>query len=211
MRFASGTMPGANPGEYQPVRWKGNVYMPAPFDASGFESNGRSALPTPRVRMGASRQLTALLRQYGDCVGVQVTRWRTFTKYLDNGSTPDPNAHFAPDIFIISRKVSQDKVSVEWELAASLDQQGKKLPGRIILRDACTWRYRVWSTDLGAYDYTDVLCPYTGTAAFDRLGQVCAPALDQCGKRLSDCELRFAGAALPTSAFPGVARVRTNA
>ncbi len=209
LRFVGGTLEGEAPDARQPVRWRGNIYMPAPFEASGFEANGRSAFPTPRLRMGASRELAALIRQYGDCVGVPVTRWRTFSKYLDGQPGADPNAHFAPDVFLISRKVSQDKTSVEWELAASCDQQGKKLPARLYLREGCTWRYRSWSEVLNGYDYTDVLCPYTGDASFDRLGQPCAPQLDQCGKRLSDCELRFGTAALPTSAFPGTSRTRS--
>ena len=83
LRFTSGTLPGDAPGVYKPVRWQGNVYMPAPFDASGFEISARGALPTPTLRMGASRELMSLLRTYGDCVGMRVTRWRTFSKYLD--------------------------------------------------------------------------------------------------------------------------------
>lgn len=210
LRYVSGTLPGANPGEYQPVRWRGNVYMPAPFEASGYETNGRSALPTPTLRMGSSRELSSLLRQFGDCVGMQVTRWRTFSKYLDGQPLADPNAHFQPDVFLISRKVSQSKVATEFELAAAMDQQGKKLPARQILRDVCTWRYRSWNTETGAFDYAEALCPYTGNAYYNIAGQPCAAAQDLCGKRLSDCELRFGSAPLPTSAFPGVARTRPS-
>lgn len=210
LRYVGGTLPGANPGEYQPVRWRGNTYMPAPFEVSGYETSGRGALPTPSLRMGSSRQLSALLRQFGDCVGVEVTRWRTYSKYLDGQPQADPNAHYAPDVFLISRKVSQNKVFTEWELAAKMDQQGKKLPGRQILRDTCTWRYRFWDVEAGAFDYADALCPYTGTAYFDRTGQVCAAAQDDCGKRLSDCVLRFGDGSLPTSAFPGVSRARVS-
>jgi lambda family phage minor tail protein L len=210
LHFVGGTMPGAKPGEYQPARWRGNVYMPAPFEGTGFETNGRSALPTPTIRIGSSRELTALLRRFGDCVGMKVTRWRTFSKYLDGQPQADPNAHFPPDVFLISRKVSQNKVNTEWELAAEMDQQGKRLPARLILRDACTWRYRAWDAEAGAFDYTDVLCPYTGSACYDRLGQACEAAADTCGKKLSDCALRFGNAQLPTSAFPGVSRSRVS-
>lgn len=208
LRYVGGTLPGANPGEHQPVRWRGNTYMPAPFEATGYEANGRSALPTPTLRMGSSRELSALLRQFGDCVGMQVTRWRTFSKYLDGQPQADPNAHFQPDIFLISRKVSQNKIGTEFELAAAMDQQGKKLPARQILRDVCTWQYRFWDAGAGAFDYTGSLCPYTGTAYFDASGQACSAAQDLCGKRLSDCALRFGSAPLPTSAFPGVSRAR---
>lgn len=210
LRFVGGTLPGANPGEYQAVRWRGNTYMPAPFEATGFEVNGRSALPTPSLRIGSSRQLTALLRQFGDCVGMKVTRWRTFSKYLDGQAQADPNAHFPPDVFLVSRKVSQNKVYTEWELAAEMDQQGKKLPARMILRDTCLWNYRFWDAEAGAFDYSSALCPYTGAAYFDRAGLACTAAQDNCGKRLSDCVLRFGSSSLPTSAFPGVSRARAS-
>jgi len=209
-RFVGGTLPGNTPDAQQPMRWRGNTYMPAPFEASGYETSGRSALPTPTLRMGSSRQLTALLRRFGDCVGVEVTRWRTFSKYLDGQPQADPNAHFVPDVFLISRKVAQNKVFTEWELAAAMDQQGKKLPARQILRDTCLWSYRHWNAETAAFDYTVAACPYTGTAYFNRAGQACTAAQDYCGKRLSDCVLRFGDAPLPTSAFPGVSRARAS-
>lgn len=210
LRFVDGTLRGGDPGAYQPVRWRGNTYMPAPFEASGFETSTTGALPTPSVRIGASRELTALLRQYGDCVGVKITRWRTFSKYLDGQSQADPDAHYPPDVYLISRKVSSTKVYTEWELAAEMDQQGKKLPGRMILRDACTWRYRYWDAEAGAFNYADAQCPYRGSAYFDRAGAACEAAHDDCGKRLSDCVLRFGTAPLPTSAFPGVSRTKVT-
>lgn len=46
---------------------------------------------------------------------------------------------------------------------------------------------------------------------FDRNGNVCAQQYDCCGKRPSDCRLRYPGGAiLPTTAFPGVGRVRVR-
>lgn len=211
LRFVSGTRKGDSGGKYQAVRWRGYTYMPAPFEVSGYEISGKGSLPTPTLRMGASRELMSLLRQYGDCVGMRVTRWRTYTKYLDDAAQADANAHYVPDIYLLSRKVAANKVYVEWELAAAMDQQGVKLPKRLVLRDACIWRYRYWDTDAGAFDYTEALCPYTGDACFDSTGAACAAAADSCGKRLSDCILRFGNAAaLPTSAFPGVSRTRVT-
>lgn len=207
LRFASGTLP-AGDGTFKPVVWRGHTYMPAPFEATGFEVSGKGSLPTPTMRVAASRELGMLLRTYGDCVGMQITRWRTFTKYLDGEPQADPNAHFVPDVFLISRKVAANKVYVEWELSAAMDQQGVKLPRRLILRDGCLWRYRYWDAATGAFDYTDALCPYTGDACFDLAGEPCAPEQDSCGKRLSDCTLRFGDEPLPTGAFPGVSHTR---
>ncbi|NDV19995.1 phage minor tail protein L [Pseudodesulfovibrio sp. JC047] len=191
----------------QPVRWRGNVYMPLDFEGEGFEVNGQGSLPRPTLRVSHIKTaLLGVVRESGDLLGAEVTRWRTFSKYLDGGPQADPNVHFPPDIYNIDRKIVQNKVFIEWELAASMDQEGKKLPGRQILRDTCTHIYRRWTGC--AFDYSKATCPYTGGGCFDRAGKPCLEGEDQCGKRLSDCELRFPHQPLPTRAFPGVARTR---
>ena len=90
-----------------------------------------------------------------------------------------------------------------------MDQEGRKLPGRQVLKDACTHIYR-FPDGMGDFDYTNATCPYVGTDYFEATGaSTNDPALDKCGKKLSDCRLRFGQhGVLPTRAFPGVARVR---
>ncbi len=200
-RFVKGTDHG------QPVRWQGHVYMPRDFEADGFEINGQGTLPRPTLRVAhINSALLGATRELGDMLGAVVTRWRTFAHYLDDGPQADPNAHFAPDVYRIDRKASQNKIFIEWELAAAMDQEGKQLPGRQILRDTCTHVYRRWTGS--GFDYAEATCPYVGTRYYDLSGRPCAASSDQCGKRLSDCELRFRHQPLPTRAFPGVARTR---
>lgn len=191
------------------VVWDGDTYVPLPIEASGFEIAGNRPFPRPKIRLSnvlnTGAGIAALLGD--DALGATVTRIRTFRQYLDDGSTPDPTAHFPLDVYRIERKTAHNPVFLEWELAAVVDQEGKKLPGRQVLQVICTHRYRVWVTGT-TFDYTKATCPYVGTDYFDINGTVVTAEFDQCGKRLSDCQLRFPldTDTLPTRAFPTVGR-----
>lgn len=204
-RFVAGTLGGSA------VRYDGATYAPTPVEATGFEWNGRGPMPTPRLKIAnVTNILSGLALQYDDLVGADVRRIVTFTKFLDNGSEPDATAHFPIDEFRIERKVAANNVFIEFELASAVDQEGVKLPRRQILKDVCLWRYRAYDAKAGQFDYTDVVgCPYTGSAYYDETGAPATAATDRCGKRLSDCKLRFgATAELPFGGFPGVTRQR---
>jgi lambda family phage minor tail protein L len=190
-----------------PVIWRGNTYMPRDIKAEGFKVSSEGGLPRPHVTVShINSALIGLVLSYQDLLGAVVTRWVTFEHYVDNGITPNPDSHFPVDVFVIDRKVAQDRTSIEWELVAAIDQEGKKLPKRQIIRDACRARYRAWTGAEFSYDNAD--CPYAGTNYFDAMGNPCAAADDRCGKRLSDCKLRFGALPLPFWGFPGVARTR---
>lgn len=195
------------------VQYNSQTYFPFDVEADGFEFRGKGQLPRPTIKLGligetgAPYTLRGLIRQYGDLVGSKLTRRRTFRKYLDGQSDPDTVAQFPPDIYKVERKAYQDKAFIEWELSSYLDNEGKKLPGRQILRDSCTHRYRTWVSGT-TFDYTYATCPYNGASYFNKDGDSTTAENDRCGYRLSDCKLRFPNAPLPTRAFPGVARVR---
>jgi lambda family phage minor tail protein L len=193
------------------VVWNGNTYTPADVEADGFEWSGSGPLPRPTIKVSnINRVFSAMVRDYQDAVGAKLTRIRTFAQFLDNGSDPDPTAIYPLDIYTVDSKEAQTKIFVQWKLTAAMDQQGRKLPGRQVLRDTCTHRYRVWDTTLGDFDYSKATCPYTGVLFFDANGDVVVSgANDVCGKRFTDCEKRFGvTVALPTRAFPGAARIR---
>nr|WP_321513133.1 phage minor tail protein L [uncultured Pseudodesulfovibrio sp.] len=192
----------------QPVHWRGNAYMPAAVYADGFEVVGQGALPRPTLYLShVNTALVGMVRALNDLVGARVTRWRTFDQYLDGGPDADPNAHFAPDVFRINKPKGPNGKWLEWELVSSMDQQGRKVPGRQVLRDRCVARYRLWTGS--GFDYSKVQCPYTGTGYFDEMGVPCEPASDKCGKRVSDCKLRYPdNQPLPFWGFPGTARTR---
>ena len=200
-RFTDSTN-GANP-----IVFDNLTYVPIPVDAEGFERDSNSAPARPKIKIGnVSEVLSSLLLEYGDLVGARLTRTRTFERFLTTGAEPDPDQTFGIEIYHISRKTEQNKVFVEFELATSLDQQNVQLPGRRQFRRHCTLTYRRWSEAAGAFDYTNVTCPYVAEASFDLNGVATAPENDVCAKHRLACKKRFT--VLPMHAFPGMARVR---
>lgn len=97
--------------------------------------------------------------------------------------TADPGAELPLDVYFIDRKSAENKVMVEFELAAAFDLMGVQLPRRLIVQNYCPWAYRVNDDSSG--------CSYTGTAYYDINDQpVGSAGQDVCGKRLTSCKLR---------------------
>jgi lambda family phage minor tail protein L len=190
-----------------PLIWQGQEYTPYPLNAQGFERNAKGQLPRPRMRLSNYEGLMGhLLRQYNDCLGSRVTRWRTMVKYLDgvNFAAGNPNANpdkaFPPDVWYIARRVSEDPEFVEIELAAPWDTMGTKLPRRQVIASICPWYYRGHE------------CAYTGPGYNVNNQRTDDPNLDQCAKTLSACRIRFGtGAILPYGGFPGSLLLRGGA
>ena len=199
------------------VTWQGNVYTPVPIEGSGWTTSANGALPTPHIKVAnIALGFSAAAIAYDDLRGCRVTRHRTWKQFLDGQPGADPDADLPPDIFRVERKVAQNKLQVEWELAAQIDQQGAQIPGRTVLQDACTFIYRRYSTGLAEFVYDAGVnqCPFTGDTngnlMYDLNGVLTTdPTLDRCSKRITTgCLLRFpSGQPLPTRAFPGVNRV----
>ncbi|MEA3250131.1 MAG: phage minor tail protein L [Pseudomonadota bacterium] len=191
-----------------PVRLNGYEYQPVPIAAEGFEWNGQGTLPRPTLSITAMElAFLSLVISADDLVGAPVKRIRTYRKHLDDGSDPDPEAMFPVDYYVIERKTSQNRRAIQFELSVQLDQQGRMIPHRQVLRDTCGYRYRYSAN--GQYHYDGVGCPYAGDGEWEVDGTPAPPGKDKCGKRLSDCKLRFGQhAVLPFNAFPGVGRVR---
>lgn len=197
------------------VTWRGNVYVPADFEASGFELNGRGEAPQPTVAFSVTNQmLSGLINDYNDLIGARVTRTKTFKKFLDGEESADPTAHFPLDIYRVERKTKENKFYVEFELSSLLDQQGRLLPARTISANYCPWIYRRHNggssgnplTDF-KYHPSDNKCPYIGNQYFDMNDQPVSASEDRCGKRVSSCKKRFGkDAELPYGGFPGASR-----
>jgi lambda family phage minor tail protein L len=200
--FTPGTLNGAA------IVYQGITYTPFPITVTGFEYTTQGTQPRPKLSVSNIGGLfTGLVISANDLVGAKLTRLRTFTRFLDNGSTPDPDAHWPSETYIVDRKSAHTKTTIEWELATPLDNKNLKIPGRLALKNSCFQRYRRW--DGTEFDYSKATCPYTGTAYFNVVGaSVILPQNDQCGKRLSDCRNRFGqGATLPFAGFPAMQRI----
>lgn len=195
------------------VFFNGDEYTPIQIEAEEFEYNSRGALPRPKLKIANVNLLIGgIAQQYDDLKGSTLYRIRTFRQFLDNGSFPDPFAHLEIDVYTVDRKVNHNELYIEWELAASIDQADKQLPGRQIIRDTCSYIYRRWDTNTNSFDYSKATCPYTGTGYFDINGNVVSdPALDTPSKTLNlCCKKRFPGPVdLPFGGFPGVSRIST--
>lgn len=194
--------------EAWPVQFGGNVYQRLPIYAEGFEWNGVGTAPRPKLSLSAKDLIFISLIVNGkDLVGCPVRRIKTLRKYLDDGSAPNPTATYPVDHFLIEKKLSQKRKQLSFELSTPMDQQGKKIPARQVIRDTCMHRFRYWAN--GQWNYDGVTCPYTGAAMYEPNG---TPTLDptkaKCGKRLKDCKIHFGeGSVLPIFAFPGVGRI----
>ena len=201
LRFTPGPWDGS------PVVFDGDTYAPIPIEADGFEWSGKGDLPTPKLSISnVGSAFVTMLIGTTDLLGAVVTRIRTFRQFLDAGDDPDPTAILA-ETYRVERKAELTRNSLVLELASQLDHEGVMLPRRVALKRTCTHRYRVW--DGTAFDYTNATCPYVGAASFDRLGNATNDPNDNCGKRLSDCRLRFGqNARLPFRGFPAMGQIR---
>jgi lambda family phage minor tail protein L len=192
------------------ISFGGVYYTPVDVEFTDMQVNGTGSPPTPKLRVANTNEVfQGLVNTLGDMLGCSVARVRTFYRFLDGKPEADGTAYLGPDIFRIERKSNENQIFIEWELSSAIDQEGRLLPGRQVLRDTCTKRYRYWLTAEEEFDYSKVTCPYTGNAYFDTLGQVVTADKDRCGRRLSDCMLRFGESEpLPFGGFPGAARTR---
>lgn len=185
---------------YSPVVWQGNTYSPMPIEASGFEVTGSGSLPRPNLKVAnITGVLGTLVRSLDDLIGAKVTRKRTMKRYLDavnfsaGNPVEDPNQYYPDEVFFINRKVSENKVFIEFELASALDVQGIKLPRRQVIQNMCSWVYR--SSE----------CGYAGGAVAN-INDIPTSDINQdaCGKRLGSCKMRFGQyAELPIGSYPG--------
>jgi len=202
LRFSNSVVDGHGP------IFGGVEYTPLPIKADGFAWNSSGTIPRPTLTM-ASKDLVfiSLVVSADDLVGCPVKRIRTYRKYLDDGSSPNPEAMFPPDHYVVEKKTSQKRTQIQFELSAKMDQQGRMIPNRQVLRDSCTHRFRYWAN--GRWNYAGVTCPYSAAQMFKANGELTSNPLEaRCGKRVSDCKKHFgSNAVLPFYGYPGVGRM----
>jgi lambda family phage minor tail protein L len=184
-----------------PIQFNSRTYFPIQLETEGFDVTGEGQLPRPRIRVSnALLTFAPYVNNFSDILGAKFTRRRTLRKYLDDGSEANPIAEFPSEIFKIQQKTEHNKFQVEFELSAFMDFEGLAIPKRQIIRDFCSYQYRRWDTVTGQFIYADVSiqCPYgldtAGKYSYTNLGKSSSSKnSDRCGKRFSDCELRFGG------------------
>jgi lambda family phage minor tail protein L len=207
-RFTSAVYDPDTGARLEEVSFGGNVYQQIPIEAKGFEWNGTGTAPRPTLTFVAiDLILMQEMVRANDLVGCPVQRIKTNRKYLDDGLNPNPDAHYPIDYYQIEKKSKQVRQLLEFDLSNKLDQQGKMIPAKQVIRDTCQNQYRYWANN--RFNYQGVTCPYAGSNYFDQKGEgQLDPSKDRCGKRINDCVIRFGeDAELPMFAFPGVGRI----
>lgn len=112
------------------------TYTAIAIKAEGWDlvATGSQAKPTLTIS-NVSKTLLSAVISLGDIVGATVTRYRTYEKYLDGGSSPDATKFLGPDFFYIEQKVAHNNTIISWQLTTPIDRLGLKLPRRQILKD----------------------------------------------------------------------------
>jgi lambda family phage minor tail protein L len=169
--------------------WLGQTWGHLDAKTSGFESNGR-ALPRPKIQVSnVQNAIGSIVKLYDDLLGATLWRYRTLENYIQTGSAE----MLILEEWQIQQKTSQDNLAIEWELSA-LDLENKQLPGRSYQAIYCASQYR------------SVECGYSGLPVADINDQPTAnPSLDDCGRKIGSCRLRFGdNAELPIDIQPGL-------
>ena len=182
------------------ITWQGNVYSAFPIEAEGFKLTSEGLLPKPKIKIAnIDGAIAALNRSFSDLVGAKLSRKRTLIKYLDSinfasgNPLEDTSQYFPDDIYYVNRKVTENRVFIEYELASPMDVEGVKLPRRQIIQNVCPWVYR------------ESECGYAGSSYWDvNDNVVLLITLDVCSKKIGACKLRFGeDSTLPYGGFPG--------
>ena len=188
-----------------PIIWKGEAYLPRPYETGGFGRSVEGNSSTPMLKISnIDGTITALCRQFQGMSGVKLTVRQTYAKYLDAANFPEGNPGASSmeklDISYINQVTSLGRQEVLFSLAPPTAVKGQKLPGGLIM-NRCEWC--MW----GEYRGPD--CNYTGIKMFDLDGNpVDDPALDRCSGLPSACELRHGrGNPLPFGGVPGASLI----
>lgn len=196
-----------------PICFSGEEYPFVPLETEGFAWDTGAAMPRPKIAISALNQtFYSLVVTTRGLQGAFLRRDRTLEKFLDGHEEGGRNLKFPSDFYRVDRVLAMDKNAISFELCGILDLPRCKLPSRRALRNLCCWRYRRWNKEksVWVYDGDTTVCPYAGDRMFTERGEeTWDKTLDCCGRKLSDCILRFKnGEHLPFGAFPGIARVR---
>lgn len=143
---------GGTNGIRNPIIFDGQEYLPMPIESDGFDLLGDQRLPRPVIKVSnAGLYVSSLLRRFENLNGAKIVRKRTFLKFIDDANFPNnqnpwgtanPSARLPDDKYFISRKMSENKLAVEFELVSSLELENIEIPARKISSRYCSWIYR---------------------------------------------------------------------
>lgn len=168
-RFHNGNEQGFNPLVFQ-----GESYYPLPITVKGFEWGTKGQIPRPTLSVGnlstagfIGSPISALLRLYDNFYGATLLRKFTLFQFLDGQPGANPAIEVPVEKWKVALKQAETRGAVVFQLGAPHDVQGKKLPGKQILANACRFGYR-----------HPVGCTYAGEAKTDQYGNPIAVLSD---------------------------------
>jgi len=231
LRFHAGT---TNYSIYQnqPIVWQQKLYYPYPIEVTGFEFNGKGALPTPSLKVAnLTGVLSTLILDHEDLVWAKLTRRRTFAKYLDSVCMDGTNETPVEGIDSFPACVAYgtaNAISPVWHTNSNMDVNAhfpddifyidrKKTENRVMIEFELSTAFDVHGTKLPRRPMISNTCTWKYKS-----GQGCTwvddstkryniddivvvnETDDHCGKRVKSCELRFGESnELPYGGFPG--------
>ena len=184
---------------YTGVSFEGQRYAAIGCESEGWDLVGQGPIPTPQLTVSnIGRVVSTWLAECKTnpsyrLEGTTVKRRITQRQFLDGSENEDAAIKELPQqIFVIEQMVSETYIAVQFRLGSSFDVEGVTLPARPLLR-SCSWRYR------------SAECGYLGPGYTINNAFTFNPAIDQCAKTLTACEIRFGTAVdLPFGGAPGL-------
>lgn len=205
------------------VSFAGLIYNPWPIETSGWKVGAGGALPRPKFAVtNLNRIFTPMLKSADGFRMAPFRRIKTYEMFFDfltDGTTVNPEAdstqHSPIDYYEINKIDREGDINgveaVQWELITPIDRPNSRIPRIVVTRDRCQRTYRTWDSSAGAFNYTNVDCPYSGSNSFDADGLSVSDPLDSCSHNENGCKARFGeDAVLPALFFPGVEKVRAR-
>ena len=192
------------------IMFRSNEYVPFNIDFEGARSQLDSTIARPTLKFtNVNQDITLLEGLYGSLTGATFTRIRTFEEFLDGGASANTNAVFQEENYIISKKISENRGVIEYELTTKSNYQNPNLPGQLLGSTRCTHTYRNHDPDNANADsrgFVNGSCPYRGDDFFSKLNNPTSQASsDCCSKTVEGCNLRFLtdrDSSLPIRGFP---------
>jgi len=201
------------------IVYDGNVYNYVGIESGGFRSEINGQLPEPKISfdkqsliklpqyMAIKEAFTAETGQvFFDWRGARITRIRTTSNYLDNGSNPNPNMNDSQE-FIVDQVTRTTDSSIEVGLTVGIGAD--RLTNQSVQElgfNRCGLRYRIWNKDKFTYtkeeaggcpygnastqsDWSDV--PDFGKLYFDETDRSTTEEFDVCSYTVLGCQKRF--------------------
>lgn len=124
-------------------------YIGIPIEAEGFDISNDGAISRPTLtiaNIGSALSDSVGGLRPEELTGSKLTKRTTLEKYLVGGSGDVgaglPPVEYPRSVYYVDRVKEKNIVSITYELAAPFDLQGVKLPRRVVVGGACSFKYK---------------------------------------------------------------------